>query len=114
MLGIYSCKIRDFTPMQLPIPDHREALKKNHGKNDVVARWVVPIRGKLFDIEFEHGTLSGKRVVWVNGEEVLRRDLMYRLVGEDVFHLEDKRCILHVNLIAKISVRKLNNRFKWV
>jgi hypothetical protein len=82
--------------MQLPIPDHAEALAKNHGKNDVVARWVLPVRGKIYDIEFEHGTLSGKRVIWINGEEVLRRDLMYRLVGEDVFDIEDKRCILHV------------------
>lgn len=82
--------------MQLPIPDHREALKKNHSKSDVVARWVIPIRGRLYDVEFEHGTLSGKRVIWINGEEAMRRDLMYRLVGEDVFFIEEKRCILHV------------------
>jgi hypothetical protein len=78
------------------IPDHREALKRNHNKNDVVARWLFPVHGKLFDIELEHGTISGKRVIWVNGEEVLRRDMMYRLVGEDVFFVEDKRCIVHI------------------
>lgn len=82
--------------MNVVIPDHREALKKNHSKNDLVARWVIPIRGKLYDIELEHGTISGKRVIWVNGEEVLRRDMMYRLVGEDTFFLEDRRCIIHV------------------
>lgn len=91
--------------MQLPIPDHREALKKNHGKNDVVARWVIPIRGKLYDIEFEHGTMSGKRVIWINGEEAMRRDMMYRLVGEDVFFIEEKRCILHVKKSNIIIVK---------
>jgi hypothetical protein len=50
------------------IPNYGEALKKNHDKNDVVARWMVPLRGKLYDVEFEHGTVSGKRVIWVNGE----------------------------------------------
>jgi hypothetical protein len=79
------------------IPNYTEDLKKNHGKNDVVARWMIPIRGKLYDVEFEHGTVSGKRVIWINGEEIMRRDVMYRLVGEDCFHLEDKRCIIHVS-----------------
>jgi len=84
--------------MEASIPDHREALKKNSSKNDIVARWVIPVRGKLYDIELEHGTISGKRVIWVNGEEVLRRDMMYRLVGEDTFFLEEKRCIIHVSI----------------
>jgi hypothetical protein len=87
------------TGMEVVIPDHREVLKKNHSKNDIVARWVIPIRGKLYDIELEHGTISGKRVIWVNGDEILRRDMMYRLVGEDTFFLEDKRCIVHVSSI---------------
>lgn len=88
--------------MDVSIPDHRESLKKNHSKSDVVARWVIPIKGKLYDIELEHGTISGKRVIWVNGEEVLRRDMMYRLVGEDNFWLEDKRCIIHVKYSTEI------------
>lgn len=97
--------------MEVSIPDHRENLKKNHSKTDVVGRWLVPIKGKLYDVELEHGRISGKRVIWVNGEEVLRRDLMYRLVGEDNFWLEDKRCIIHVNvkLFAKKKIiTKLN------
>lgn len=35
---------------------------------DVVAEWHVPIRGKLHQLEFEHGTTSGKRILWVNGQ----------------------------------------------
>ena len=94
--------------MDVVIPDHREALKKNHCKNDVVARWVIPVRGKLYDIELEHGTISGKRVIWVNGEEILRRDMMYRLVGEDTFFLEEKRCIIHVRNRSVVECEKFN------
>ncbi|CRL07270.1 CLUMA_CG020249, isoform A [Clunio marinus] len=82
--------------MEDAIPDHREALKKNHNKTDLVARWVIPIKGKLYDIEFEHGIISGKRVIWINGKDILRRDMMYRLVGEDTFFVEGKRCIIHI------------------
>lgn len=35
---------------------------------DVVAEWQVPVRGKLHNLEFEHGTTSGKRILWMNGQ----------------------------------------------
>lgn len=35
-------------------------------KKDVTAEWLIPIRGRLHKIEFEHGTASGKRVLWIN------------------------------------------------
>lgn len=54
--------------MDYMIPNYTEELQKNHDKNDVVARWLLPIRGKLYDVELEHGKISGKRVIWVNGE----------------------------------------------
>ncbi|XP_055527846.1 fas apoptotic inhibitory molecule 1 [Wyeomyia smithii] len=64
---------------------------------EVVARWRVPMYGKIHEIEFEHGTASGKRVLWINKEEIFRRDWMFKLVGEDMFKLEDKRCIVRVD-----------------
>lgn len=35
-------------------------------KKDIIAEWRIPIKGKLHKIEFEHGTASGKRVLWIN------------------------------------------------
>ncbi|XP_050097989.1 fas apoptotic inhibitory molecule 1 isoform X1 [Anopheles aquasalis] len=75
----------------------------NHHQNghqphrEVVARWRVPMYGKVYEIEFEHGTASGKRVLWIDKQEVFRRDWMFKLVGEDMFKLEDKRCIIRVD-----------------
>lgn len=66
------------------------------GNREVVARWRVPMYGKIHEVEFEHGTASGKRVLWIDKEEIFRRDWMFKLVGEDMFKLEDKRCIIRV------------------
>lgn len=48
--------------VDIQIPTQRKDVK------EVVAQWRVPIRGKLYQIEFEHGTTSGKRVIWVDGK----------------------------------------------
>ncbi|KAL1394970.1 hypothetical protein pipiens_011580 [Culex pipiens pipiens] len=64
---------------------------------EVVARWRVPMHGQIYEIEFEHGTASGKRVLWIDKQEIFRRDWMFKLVGEDMFRLEDKRCIIRVD-----------------
>lgn len=37
-------------------------------KRHIIAEWQVPIRGKLYNIEFEHGTTSGKRVLFIDGK----------------------------------------------
>lgn len=66
-------------------------------KREVVAEWHVPMKGQVHKIEFEHGTASGKRVLWVDAKEVLRRDWMFKLVGEDSFKLDETRCIIRVD-----------------
>lgn len=76
----------------------KEALEReNYARREVAAEWHVPLGGKVFRVEFEHGTASGKRVLWVDGKEILRRDWMFKLVGEDSFHLDGVRCILRVD-----------------
>lgn len=99
---------------------------------DVVAEWQVPVRGQLHQLEFEHGTTSGKRILWVNGQvgihcryliacfsllgilnfssgfsfrsqEVFHRDWMFKLVGDDTFELDGLRCVLRVRPPFKIK-----------
>ncbi|CAB1327610.1 unnamed protein product [Coregonus sp. 'balchen'] len=36
---------------------------------DVVGIWEVALSDGVYRIEFEHGTTTGKRVVWINGQE---------------------------------------------
>ena len=96
--------------------------EKRYNKNNIVAKWCAPINGKMYRIELEHGTTSGRRMIWVNGkvrnsangnhisriplnlflfffilQEVLRRDWMFKLVGEDTFYIDNARCIIRVD-----------------
>lgn len=36
--------------------------------SDVVGRWTVSLADGIHKVEFEHGTLSGKRVIRVDGK----------------------------------------------
>lgn len=36
-------------------------------KDDLVAKWTIPLCDQDYIIEFEHGTTSGKRVITING-----------------------------------------------
>ncbi|XP_073318789.1 fas apoptotic inhibitory molecule b [Pagrus major] len=52
---------------------------------DLVAVWEVALSDGVYRIEFAHGTTTGKRVVSVNGQEVIRKDWMFKLVGKETF-----------------------------
>lgn len=46
-------------------------LKKQNGqqdRSDLVAYWSVPLCDGVHSVEFEHGTLSGKRILRVDGK----------------------------------------------
>ncbi|XP_046445490.1 fas apoptotic inhibitory molecule 1-like [Daphnia pulex] len=62
----------------------------------VVASWNIVLPEGEFLIEFEHGTTSGKRVIWINEIEYLRRDWMFRLVGSEHFRIGRFDCKLDV------------------
>lgn len=79
--------------MDNPVPVDVETL---YDQREVVAAWQVPLSGQLHTVEFEHGTASGKRVIWLDKKQVLRRDWMFKLVGEDSFQLDGVRCIIRV------------------
>ncbi|XP_054556759.1 fas apoptotic inhibitory molecule 1 isoform X6 [Talpa occidentalis] len=52
---------------------------------DLVAVWDVALSDGVHKIEFEHGTTSGKRVVYIDGKEEIRREWMFKLVGKETF-----------------------------
>lgn len=49
---------------------------QTYEKREVSAEWHVPLRGNLHVIEFEHGTTSGKRIVWVDGKVFMPKYFM--------------------------------------
>lgn len=40
----------------------------NAMSNDLVAVWDIPLTGGVHTVELEHGTLTGKRVIRVDGK----------------------------------------------
>lgn len=79
--------------MDNPVPVNVDTL---YDQREVAAMWQVPFRGQVRKIEFEHGTASGRRVIWLDGKEMLRREWMFKLVGEDCFVMDSVRCIIRV------------------
>lgn len=100
--------------------DSKQETNVKEAKKEITAEWRIPIKGRLHKIEFEHGTASGKRVLWINDKvneqntkdcvlykclfhsiikEIFRRDWMFKLVGDDIFTLDDMKCVIRVNII---------------
>nr|CAD7392089.1 unnamed protein product [Timema cristinae] len=70
---------------------------------DLVAFWEVPLNDGLHRIEFEHGTTSGKRVVRVDGKNLVQREWMFKLVGDEVFKVGRTRCVIKVEPVGGFS-----------
>ncbi|XP_055978075.1 fas apoptotic inhibitory molecule 1 [Sorex fumeus] len=69
-----------------PIFEDDESLPYSLEKmSDLVAVWEVALSDGVHKIEFEHGTTSGKRVVYVDGKEEIRKEWMFKLVGKETF-----------------------------
>ncbi|XP_075218106.1 fas apoptotic inhibitory molecule 1 [Lycorma delicatula] len=63
---------------------------------DLVALWDVPLSDSVHHVEFEHGTATGKRVLRVDGKEILRKDWMFKLVGDEPFNIGKTKCVVRV------------------
>ncbi|XP_021256538.1 fas apoptotic inhibitory molecule 1 isoform X1 [Numida meleagris] len=67
---------------------------------DLVAVWEVALSDGVHKIEFEHGTTSGKRVVYVDGKEEIRKDWMFKLVGKETFTVGASKTRATINIDA--------------
>ncbi|KAM9836189.1 fas apoptotic inhibitory molecule 1-like [Aulostomus maculatus] len=67
---------------------------------DLVAVWEVALSDGVYTVEFAHGTTTGKRVVYVNRKEVVRRDWMFKLVGRETFTVGGTNTRATINIEA--------------
>ncbi|XP_073708471.1 fas apoptotic inhibitory molecule b [Garra rufa] len=72
---------------------------------DIVGAWDVSLSDGAYRIEFEHGTTTGKRVIYINGKELLRRDWMFKLVGKETFSVgsTDTKATISIEAITGFS-----------
>ncbi|XP_066963807.1 fas apoptotic inhibitory molecule 1 [Macrobrachium rosenbergii] len=70
---------------------------------DLVALWEVRLSDGVHKVGFEHGTTTGRRVLWVDGEERMRHDWMFKLVGSEVFDIGDTKCVIKIEPVGGFS-----------
>ena len=46
---------------------------------DIAAEWTIHLPDGIHKVKFEHGTTSGKRVIWVDGQEVRNASIHRRV-----------------------------------
>ncbi|KAI6177617.1 Fas apoptotic inhibitory molecule 1 [Aphelenchoides bicaudatus] len=72
--------------------------------SDLVAVWNIPLSDKMYKIEFEHGTTTGKRVIpskWpCKFDEIVRHDWLFKLVGRECFEIKSTRCTITIEAIG--------------
>ncbi|KAG7188770.1 hypothetical protein KM043_008388 [Ampulex compressa] len=71
--------------------------------NEPTVKWIVPLSDGNHTIEFEHGTATGRRVVKVDGTELVHRDWMFRLVGDEVFTFGGTKFVIRVDPIPGLK-----------
>ena len=70
----------------------------SYNPGDIVHVWKITLPDGVHTINFEHGTTSGKRVVIVDGLEVLRRNWLFSLVGVEKFKISGRSA--QINIVA--------------
>ena len=67
---------------------------------DIVAQWSVSLSDGIHSIRFEHGTTTGKRVVWVDNQEIMRKNWMFKLVGKIEFTISNTKAIITIDAVS--------------
>jgi hypothetical protein len=67
---------------------------------DLVANWQVALADRVHDVRFEHGTTTGRRVILVDNQEVLKKAWMFRLVGQETFQVGGKKATIHIEAVS--------------
>ncbi|XP_015177086.1 PREDICTED: fas apoptotic inhibitory molecule 1 [Polistes dominula] len=75
------------------------SLHALESSNEPTARWTVPLNDGNHVIEFEHGTATGRRIVKIDDEELVRREWMFRLVGDELFTFNGTKFVIRVDPI---------------
>ena len=76
------------------------------GSGDLVAIWEIKLSDGVHNIEFEHGTTSGKRVVRVNGKVTSVHESQANLACyESCLLLREQRHIISPTCVSGLCAR---------
>ncbi|OQV18906.1 putative Fas apoptotic inhibitory molecule 1 [Hypsibius exemplaris] len=69
---------------------------------DLVAIWHVKLPDGVHRVEFVHGTTSGRRVVKIDGQELRRKNYMFKLVGKEEFNIGGTPCYISIEAVPSM------------
>ncbi|XP_026690851.2 fas apoptotic inhibitory molecule 1-like [Ciona intestinalis] len=66
---------------------------------DLVAVWDIALSDGVHKIEFEHGTTTGKRAIYVDGQTKLKTEWLFKLVGKEDFTIgkQNVKASIHID-----------------
>ncbi|XP_043264840.1 fas apoptotic inhibitory molecule 1 [Colletes gigas] len=76
-----------------------KSLHNLEAVDEPTVKWTIPLSDGNHVIEFEHGTATGRRVVKLDGKELIHRDWMFHLVGDEAFTFNDNKFVIRVDPI---------------
>eukprot|EP00128_Syssomonas_multiformis_P010790 Colp12_sorted_trinity150504_noHs@21149 len=62
-----------------------------------VMNWVVRLSDGDHKVSIEHDTMSGRRVITVDGTEVIRHNWMFKLTGVEKFMLKNHKMAIEID-----------------
>ncbi|XP_003703208.3 fas apoptotic inhibitory molecule 1 isoform X2 [Megachile rotundata] len=71
--------------------------------DEPTAKWDVPLSDGNHVIEFEHGTATGRRLVKIDGKELIHRDWMFHLVGDETFTFNGNKFVIRIDPIPGLK-----------
>ena len=67
---------------------------------DIVALWSVALADGIHQVKFEHGTTTGKRIVSVDNNEVLKKNWLFKLVGKVEFNIGSVKAFITIEAVS--------------
>ncbi|PAA59116.1 hypothetical protein BOX15_Mlig022478g2, partial [Macrostomum lignano] len=80
----------------LTFKENSRKMEENGQKKVMSARWEVPLSDRVHVVQFDHGTTSGRRAIFLNGECIKREDFMFKLVGIEHFKIGSTPCTIEI------------------
>ncbi|PAA78198.1 hypothetical protein BOX15_Mlig019786g3, partial [Macrostomum lignano] len=70
----------------------------------IVAKWEIPLSDGVYTVEFEHGTASGTRAIFINGKCIRRQEFKFALIGEEHFKVgSEAHCTVQIKTVSSMD-----------
>ncbi|XP_029049206.2 fas apoptotic inhibitory molecule 1 [Osmia bicornis bicornis] len=80
-----------------------KSLHNIEALDEPTAKWNVPLSDGNHVIEFEHGTATGRRLIRIDDKELVHKDWMFQLVGDEAFMFNGNKFVIRIDPIPGLK-----------